>query len=213
MNERKKVLESKLCLLKRQRVILQVALLRPKTVFLKAKFYHEEGQRLDDAVGDLVDEEEPSDEDPMSQAQQTKLMTQIVVVSELLRKITAKAQAEIEQLESRQSKFQKQLMDGDDIADALKQDIYERKDFSVKHSMGALAKEVSDYYSHGLFKIKDKPSVQIIRQWYNEFCKYQKFKQNLQGLRDRESFLEEFNYTRRFYLYLKYEKKLSFSEV
>ena len=160
-------------------------------------------------MGDLVDEEEPSDEDPMSQAQQTKLMTQIVVVSELLRKITAKAQAEIEQLESRQSKFQKQLMDGDDIADALKQDIYERKDFSVKHSMGALAKEVSDYYSHGLFKIKDKPSVQIIRQWYNEFCKYQKFKQNLQGLRDRESFLEEFNYTRRFYLYLKYEKKLS----
>ena len=44
-------------------------------------------------------------------------------------------------------------MDGDDIADVLKH-IYECKDFSVKHSTGALAKEVSNYYFHGCLKSK-----------------------------------------------------------
>ena len=54
-----------------------------------------------------------------------------------------------------------------------------------------------------------KISSKTLRKWYNEFDEYEKFKEDLRGCYERNSFLTEYGYKRRFELYLKNERHLS----
>jgi hypothetical protein len=58
-----------------------------------------------------------------------------------------------------------------------------------------------------------KMSQTTIRKWYNEFKDHGLFKEDLRGCYERMSFLEEYNYTRKFQLYLRNEKHLKVDEA
>ena len=54
-----------------------------------------------------------------------------------------------------------------------------------------------------------KISSKTLRKWYNEFDEYGKFKEDFRGCYERNFFLTEYGYKRRFELYLKNERQLS----
>ena len=77
-----------------------------------------------------------------------------------------------------------------------------KKQFRLDHTMNILSERVRSVTGSVI-------SAKKIRQWYHEYLDNQSFEEDLRGTWKREMFLEEYDYSLRFQIYLKNEKKLT----
>jgi hypothetical protein len=99
------------------------------------------------------------------------------------------------------------ILNGGNQEELMADSIARRKQFREQNNFGILAQRVSDMFS--AVGSSTSCSAKTIRRWYNEFMRFGKFKESLQGAHEREFFLEQYDYKRRFIIFMKYEKVLS----
>ena len=138
----------------------------------------------------------------LSKSQLRRLCLQIHAVMSLINLEREKNCAFLKFMQQEIKDMESNILNGGDQVKFMSQSIARRKQFREKNNFEILAQRVADVY-------RAKPSAKTIRGWYNEFIRYEKFKENLQGAHDREFFLEAYDYKRRFVIFMKYEKVLS----
>ena len=164
------------------------------SLLMKAKFV-EEGEK----------EKEECTLQNTSKEQMSRLSVQSMMTLSVCLRLNQRSREEmvviegcLQQIQSAATFSEMQLS----VADSLKT----KSDFKIKNSMGSI---VNDVY---LESEKMVPAV-TIRKWYNEFKEYGLFKEDRRGCYERRNFLDDYDYTRRFVLYLKNEKHLSVDQA
>ena len=92
------------------------------------------------------------------------------------------------------------------LNDTISDVLLRRNEFKIKNSMASVAESV-------FLECNKIISAKTIRKWYNEFKELGLFKEDLKGCYERRSFLSEYNYSRKFELYLKNERHLTVDEA
>jgi hypothetical protein len=166
------------------------------SLLLKAKF--EEDEEVE-----FITEDSKFTNQNTSKLQQAKVNIQCMLTLSLSNRLTERAKQELELIRVSLELLSNSEKSFEQLKEAVLQ---ERNDFKVQNSMTALVERVHEECR----KIK---SQKTIRKWYNEFKEYGLFKEDLRGCFQRISFLEEYNYTRKFQLYLRNEKHLTVDEA
>jgi hypothetical protein len=141
-----------------------------------------------------------------SKLQQAKVNIQCMLTLSLSNRLTERAKQELELIRVSLELLSNSEKSFEQLKEAFTAVLQERNDFKVQNSMTVLVERVHEECR----KIK---SQKTIRKWYNEVKEYGLFKEDLRGCFQRISFLEEYNYTRKFQLYLRNEKHLTVDEA
>ena len=139
-----------------------------------------------------------------SKEQLSRVATQCFLTLSLSQRLKIRAEEEIVILEDSLQLISE--MSRANLKDTISDVLLRRNEFKIKNSMASVAESV-------FLECNKIISAKTIRKWYNEFKEFGLFKEDLRGCYERRSFLSEYNYSRKFELYLKNERHLTVDEA
>ena len=114
--------------------------------------------------------------------------------------LIGRAQQEVHMLDHGVVEIMKHNGTVEELKNLLKEHLLSMRQFKEANSMGVIADKANQ---HSNKKVTSKTS----RKWYNEYEEFSKFKEDIRGCHERNFFLSEYGYKRRFELYLKHERE------
>ena len=137
-----------------------------------------------------------------SKEQLARVSMQAYLVGFMYASLIERAQQEVHMLEHGVIEIMKHNGTVEELKNLLKAHLISMRQFKEANSMGVIAGKA---YQHSKKKVTSK----TLRKWYNEDEEFGKFKEDIRGCYERNFFLSEYGYKRRFELYLKHERHLS----
>ena len=197
VHERIKTLKSRITIDEKKLFIIRDGICEFKCYKLLLKAQLEE----DDGLIDLTGEEEFT-QDNTSKEQLARVSMQAYLVSFMYASLIERAQQEVHMLEHGVIEIMKHSGTLEELKNLLKVQLVSMRQFKEANSMGVIADKANQHSNK-------KVTAKTLKKWYNEYDEFGKFKEDIRGCYERNFFLSEYGYKRRFELYLKHERHLS----